>query len=169
MEQQRILGIDPGLSGAVAVLVDNQLEWVANIPTLALMRGGKAKRDPDLVNLGQIIGGWAALGIDAAFIEQVSSMPGQGVSSVFAFGKVYGGILGILAAHSIPTHTVIPGTWRKAIGLKVGTAKDASRAKAIQLWPAHAASFARVKDDGRAEAALIGLYGVRIRSIGEGA
>ncbi|HEY0834654.1 MAG TPA: hypothetical protein VGE72_12165 [Azospirillum sp.] len=156
-----ILGVDPGLSGALALVSDAGLECVEDVPTLELRRGGKTKREPDLVRLGAMVGGWAALGIDAAYVEQVNAMPGQGVSSMFAFGKVYGGILGVLAAHCIPTHLVVPGTWKKAVGIKQGAGKDASRAKALQLWPAHGALFARVRDDGRAEASLIGLYGVR--------
>lgn len=156
-----ILGVDPGLSGALALVSDRGLERVEDMPTLALSRGGKARREPDLVQLGAMVGGWAALGIDAAYVEQVGAMPGQGVSSMFAFGKVYGAILGVLAANCIPTHHVVPGTWKKAVGIKPGAGKDASRAKALQLWPAQGALFARVKDDGRAEASLIGLYGLR--------
>ncbi|QCO05474.1 hypothetical protein [Azospirillum argentinense] len=156
-----IVGADPGLSGALALLSERGLERVEDMPVLELTRGGKAKREPDLVQLSLIVGGWAALGVDAAYVEQVGSMPEQGISSAFAFGKVYGALLGVLHAHQIPTFTIIPATWKKGVGIKAGSGKDASRALAKQLWPAHGASFARVKDDGRAEAALIGWYGVR--------
>lgn len=155
------IGGDPGLSGALALVSERGLERVEDMPTLALTRGGKAKREPDLVQLGLIVGGWAALGIDAAYVEQVGSMPEQGISSAFAFGKSYGALLGVLAANQIPTFTVVPAVWKKAVGIKAGAGKDASRALAKQLWPAHGAAFARVKDDGRAEAALIGWYGIR--------
>ena len=72
---------------------------------------------------------------------------------MFAFGQAYGLVLGVLAGLWIPTSTVTPAAWKKA--LKLNTGKDAARAKAAQLWPQMAGEFKRVKDDGRAEAALI--------------
>jgi crossover junction endodeoxyribonuclease RuvC len=100
-----VLGIDPGLSGALALLGPNGLT-VLDMPTHALTRGGKMKRDLDLIELSRLID--AAGPIAHAFVEQVGAMPGQGVSSVFAFGKVYGAALGILAAHFIPLTLVSP-------------------------------------------------------------
>ena len=153
-----IIGLDPGLSGAVAFLndQDNDLK-VFDTPTLTLSRGGKAKREPDMVELARIVG--AAGPIAHAFVEQVGAMPGQGVSSVFAFGKVYGAALGILAAHFIPLTLVSPVKWKRALGVPAD--KDGSRARASQLMPAHAGLWSRCKDDGRAEAALIAEYGRR--------
>ncbi|NDC04371.1 MAG: hypothetical protein EBZ81_15760 [Betaproteobacteria bacterium] len=91
-----------------------------------------------------------------AVVEQVNAMPGQGVSSMFSFGQAYGVVLGVLAGLSIPATAVTPAIWKKA--LKLNSGKDAARAKAAQLWPSHAGEFKRVKDDGRAEAALLAYY-----------
>ena len=151
-----ILGIDPGLSGAVALYVaDTGALVVHDMPTLDLARGGKAKRELDAVELARLID--AAGPIAHAYIEQVGAMPGQGVSSVFSFGKSYGLALGVLAANFIPHTLVPPQRWKRALG--VPAAKDGARARASQLLPAHAALWTRVKDDGRAEAAMIALYG----------
>jgi hypothetical protein len=94
---------------------------------------------------------------DAAIIEAVNAMPGQGVSSTFKFGKGYGIALGILGALHVPVYPVTPGRWKKHFGLS--SDKDLSREAALRLWPAHAGTFARKKDAGRAEAALIARYG----------
>lgn len=153
-----ILGIDPGLSGALAY-IDGGSVRVYDMPTLTLSRGGKTKREPDLAELARII-----CDIEkkpaVAYVEQVASMPGQGVSSVFAFGKTYGGILGVLACAGIRTELVPPATWKRWHKIAAGSGKDASRAKAKNLYPQHAGLFARAKDDGRADATLIAAYGV---------
>jgi len=128
---------------------------VHDVPTLALSRNGKAKREPDMIELARLVD--AAGPIDHAFIEAVGAMPGQGVSSVFAFGKVFGLLLGILAANFIPHTLVPPVRWKRALGVPAD--KDGARARASQLLPTHAGLWTRAKDDGRAEAALIALYG----------
>jgi crossover junction endodeoxyribonuclease RuvC len=86
-------------------------------------------------------------------------MPGQGVSGVFAFGKAYGIILGVIAGHSIPLTLVPPVRWKRQMG--VTKSKDGCRARASQLLPAAAHQWPLRKHDGRAEAALIALYGAR--------
>jgi len=147
-----IIGIDPGAAGAVAILENGRLTQVFDMPVVEITVGGKAKRRvaPELLatelrlyNLADTV----------AVVEQVGAMPGQGVTSMFAFGQAYGLVLGVLAGLWIPTTTVTPATWKKA--LKLNTGKDGARAKAAQLWPAQADQFKRVKDDGRAEAALL--------------
>ena len=147
-----IIGIDPGAAGAVAILENGRLTQVFDMPVVEITVGGKAKRRvaPELLatelrlyNLADTV----------AVVEQVGAMPGQGVTSMFAFGQAYGLVLGVLAGLWIPTATVTPATWKKA--LKLNTGKDGARAKATQLWPARADQFKRVKDDGRAEAALL--------------
>ena len=147
-----IIGIDPGAAGAVAILENGRLTQVFDMPVVEISVGGKAKKRvaPELLatelrlyNLADTI----------AVVEQVGAMPGQGVTSMFAFGQAYGLVLGVLAGLWIPTTTVTPATWKKA--LKLNTGKDGARAKAAQLWPAQADQFKRVKDDGRAEAALL--------------
>jgi len=92
-----------------------------------------------------------------AFCEKVGAVSGQGVTSVFSFGRSFGMIEGILATLQIPTTFVAPATWTKGVGRSPG--KDASRARAMELFPAHQLMFSRVKDDGRADAALIAYWG----------
>jgi crossover junction endodeoxyribonuclease RuvC len=99
--------------------------------------------------------------IDMAFVEKVHSMPGQGVRSMFTMGVGYGAWLGLLAGLQIPTTLVMPQRWKKVMLADQGQDKDASRLRAIQLFPTEAEYFTRKKDDGRAEAALIAEYGRR--------
>jgi crossover junction endodeoxyribonuclease RuvC len=152
-----IIGIDPGAGGAVAILTrSGELVHVFDMPAVEVVVGGKAKRrvSPEMLaaelKLYADQGAWAV-------IEQVGAMPGQGVSSMFAFGEAFGLAKGVLAGLAIPTQSVTPGKWKKALQLNAG--KDAARAKAAALWPAQAGEFKRVKDDGKAEAALIGMWG----------
>jgi crossover junction endodeoxyribonuclease RuvC len=157
-----VIGIDPGLSGAIAFIerVDGEL-WlkVFDVPVHLLKRGESKKKELDIQALSEMFRGYKA----HAFIEQVGAMPGQGVSSMFAFGKVYGAIIACVACHCIPYTLVTPVKWKKATGVPVGegSSKDGSRARASQLMPQHASLWARVKDDGRAEAALIAYYGLQ--------
>jgi crossover junction endodeoxyribonuclease RuvC len=153
-----VAGIDPGLSGAVAFLdaASGAVLDIADMPTLALSRGGKSRRELDAHALARLIDERRP---DHCFMEQVGAMPGQGVSSVFSFGKSFGVVIGALAALGVPYTLVAPVTWKRA--LQVPAAKDGARARASQLLPAAAHHWMRVKDDGRAEAALIGHYGLR--------
>jgi Holliday junction resolvasome RuvABC endonuclease subunit len=135
------LGIDPGMSGALALVTcRGDLLWVEDMP--------EPLHGAAIVDL-----------LDTSFtayraaIEDVHSMPGQGVSSTFKFGMGFGIVLGALGARRIPYTLVTPNRWKKA--QRVTADKDTSRARACELWPAHAAKFARKKDNGRAEAALI--------------
>jgi len=125
------IGVDPGLSGAVAVISPESLK-IFDMPTMTVERNGKAKR-------------------------QVSAMAGQGVTSVFSFGRSFGMIEGILAAYKLPVTYVAPATWVKAVGR--GQGKDASRARAMELFPNNQADFKLKKWDGRADAALIAYWG----------
>ena len=148
-----IIGIDPGASGAVAILEKSgKLVHVFDMPSLELMAGGKAKRRVNPEMLAAELKLYADQGATAV-VEQVGAMPGQGVSSMFAFGESFGLAKGVLAGLRISTSTVTPSKWKKAMGVNAG--KDGSRAKAAQLWPSQAGEFKRVKDDGRAEACLI--------------
>jgi crossover junction endodeoxyribonuclease RuvC len=94
-----------------------------------------------------------------AFDEGVGARPGEGAVGAFAFGRAKGVIEGVLAAAGVPVTFVSPPAWKRAVGLTLAS-KDAARAAAIRLWPGHAELFARVKDDGRAEAALIAAAGL---------
>jgi crossover junction endodeoxyribonuclease RuvC len=153
-----IAGLDPGLAGALFFLdPSNPANGEAvDLPVHMLLRGAKKKRELDIAGL---IGILAVRRITHAFVEQVGAMPGQGVSSVFAFGKTYGAILGVIAARGIPLTLVPPVRWKRA--LHVPRAKDAARARASQLLPQAADQWRLKKHDGRAEAALIALYGAR--------
>lgn len=150
-----VVGIDPGLPGAICLLDTEGTIGINDMPTHALMRGGKNKREIDAHRLAVLLSGR----IGHAFIEQVGAMPGQGVSGVFSLGKTFGIIIGVLATHGVPMTFVSPVKWKKA--LQVPASKDGARARASQLLPQAASQWPLVKHDGRAEAALIALYGIR--------
>ena len=152
-----IIGIDRGASGAVAILQrDGGLVQVLDMPCVEVVVGGKAKRriSPEM------LAAELRLYADAvAYVEQVSAMPGQGVTSMFSFGEALGLARGVLAGLGVPVQLVPPTKWKRALNLNAG--KDGARALAAATWPAQAGEFRRVKDDGKAEAALIGLWGLR--------
>jgi crossover junction endodeoxyribonuclease RuvC len=153
-----IIGIDPGAKGALAWLSgDGHLIAVQDLPWIKGHGLNAAS-----------FAAWIELRDDIrhAFVERVASRPGQGVVSVFTFGMNYGQIIGVLTGLKIPVTLIAPTKWKPAVGLPTGSNKAASRARAAQLWPGAADSFARVRDDGRAEAALIGMYGARTLSTG---
>ena len=152
-----IVGIDPGLSGAM-FFIDTYASTgeAIDLPVHVLTRGGKAKRELDIVQLIDIL---ALRRLTHAFVEQVGAMPGQGVSSTFAFGKTLGIILGVLAARTIPLTLVPPVRWKRRMG--VTKSKDGCRARASQLLPAAAHQWPLRRHDSRAEAALIALFGAQ--------
>lgn len=152
-------GLDPGLDGAIAVLVNGALHDVRDIPTRQ-EGGGTVKRRLDSAGLAAIIRDWRAqLGPDSelAVIERVGAMPKQGVASVFSFGHTAGAIEGVLLALGCPVEFVAPASWKRALGL--GRDKADSRAKASLLFPAHAGNWLRALDHNRAEAVLLAAYG----------
>jgi len=154
-----VLGIDIGVVGAIAVMTaDGELIAIEDMPVLADGPAGRRAVNPAL--LAEIIANSTA---DHAFIEYVGARPGEGAVGAFAFGRSRGVIEGVLAACGVPATHIAPAAWKRAVGIPPGRdgAKDAARAKAIALWPKGARLFARVKDDGRAEAALIALAGMR--------
>lgn len=151
-----VIGIDPGLSGAAVILTGDGIYAHIDMPTLQIERNNKRKRELDAHALSGWIKGYAGVA-PHIFVERVGAMPGQGVTSMFQFGKVYGQILGILAAYQIPHTLVHPTVWRKAMHVPKG--KDGSRQRASELWPRDAGLFKRVKDNGRADAALIAAWG----------
>lgn len=151
----RHIGIDPGLSGAIAVLTDDTLQ-IHDMPTMTVDRNGKAKRQVSANELAELLNLYASKDCHV-YVERVSAMAGQGVTSVFSFGRSFGMIEGILAALKMPVTFVAPATWTRAIGRSPG--KDASRARAMELFPNYEYFFKRVKDDGRADAALIARWG----------
>ena len=159
----RILGIDPGLSGGWA-LIDNSARLLdaGNFPTHQTRKNGKASTQLDGRALADQL---AAYRFDTtAFVEVVSSRPRQ--AGQFQFGINCGLLHGILHAHGIPFELVAPAVWKGIFGIKrsedetKAEKKTDARLIAASLYPTHAHMFARVKDDGVAEAALIALYGL---------
>ncbi len=152
-----IVGIDPGLSGAVARIDDNA-QWVNDTPTMSVVSARKLKRRYSIPGMVELLAG------DVAFvvIESVHSMPGQGVASSFSFGYGLGLWVGIVAALRIPYEMVTPQRWKGVMMDGQGKEKDAARYRAQQLFPAIADQLARKKDDGRAEALLMAEYGRRM-------
>lgn len=147
----RIIGIDPGISGAIVLLEANEpIEWAA----MPAMTVGKANR----VNASALADFLAACKPDHVYVEQVGAMPGQGVSSMFNFGHSCGTVMGVLGAVGIPHTMVTPQFWKKAAGL-IGTDKDAARARAIQLWPKWRELDKKGAGQALADAALIARYG----------
>ncbi len=129
---------------------------IDDMPIHQLKRGGKAKREIDLQGLVTILGRQR---LGHAFVETQGGLPGQNVSGVGSMMKGYGIILGILGTLGTPVTLVSPVKWKKA--LAVPAAKDGARARASQLLPECAGMWPLVKDHGKAEAALIALYGFR--------
>jgi crossover junction endodeoxyribonuclease RuvC len=148
-----VLGIDPGLTGALASWDGEWLNLLA-MPIMKASGRGNEVNWAELVNRFNV---FLLDGVDHAYIERVGARPGQGVSSMFKFGYVSGGLRGLVASHRIPVTFVTPGKWKKALGLN--SSKDAARARASELFPKQSQHFARKKDDGVAEAALIAYYG----------
>ena len=160
----RVLGVDPGQTGALAVVDDGWLLDLIDMPT-GPVRVGKATRTriiPEL--LAEVIR--RLLPLDIAYVEKVSAMPKQGVSSTFVFGQGHGLVLGTLAAFRVRTELITPQAWRKLAAVR-GAKKDGSRHRACQLFRNQVEKFARVKDADRAEAALIAYAGT-LKEKGEG-
>jgi crossover junction endodeoxyribonuclease RuvC len=151
-----ILGIDIGASGAIALLTGAGELVVFDMPVLA--DGPSGRRAVNAPLLAEIIFKHAS----KAFVEFVGPRPGEGAVGAFAFGRSRGVVEGVLGAAGIRATTIAPAASKRAVGLPAGPegAMDAARSEAIRRWPAKAALFARVKDDGRAEAALIAVAGL---------
>lgn len=150
-----VIGIDPGFSGAIALL--DSFGVLVRVLDMPVIPNKKGRTELNKAMLHEALE--PPVGYDVvAYLEQVASRPGQGAPATFRFGQGYGQVEMALAAHKIPTHYVTPAKWKKHFGLSKD--KGASRGLATDQFPQHAMDFARVKDDGRAEAALIALYGV---------
>lgn len=152
-----ILGIDPGLKGGIVFLNSNtsKLEAVYDVPTCEV----KDKKIMNIYALHNLIEMWATR-TRFAVIEKVGAAPHQGVSSVFKFGFTAGATQAAVICNGIAVVNVPPAAWKMGLGMD-GPSKDESRELAIKEFPAHANYFKRKMDDGRAEAALIALYGMR--------
>jgi crossover junction endodeoxyribonuclease RuvC len=156
-ERGAILGIDVGLSGALAL-------YRAGAWTLIDMPVVGAGKQHELN--GPALCRWLQEHRpDHAFVEYAAARPGQGVSSMFRFGCTYGATKMALAACGVPYSIVTPAKWKPAVGIQAGSDKEASRLRALQLFPEQAAHLSRKKDHARGDAMLIAYDGMEMRGV----
>ncbi len=153
-----IIGIDPGISGSICFFEDGKILDVVEMPTMT--DGKKNKRQ---VNGAQIYNEISKR-IEKKeknniriIIEQVSAMPGQGVTSMFNFGQSFGILKGICSAMQLPMFFVRPAKWKKYFGL-INSEKDASRTRAIEMFPYFSPHLSKKKDSNKADAILIASF-----------
>ena len=151
-----IIGIDPGVSGAIGILEDKKVIKVFDMPTM--IDGKKNKKQVNGSQVTNIIKENLHNNKETIIVvEHVNAMPGQGVTSMFNFGQSFGVIKGVCAALSLPIYFVRPTKWKKHFNL-IKTNKDASRTKVIQIYPEISGKISRKKDSNKADAILIARY-----------
>lgn len=156
MTEHCIIGIDIGVVGAVSRLSPDG-ERLFEVTDLPVLKDGPAgRRAINAPLLAEIIQLWRPV---KAYVESVGARPGEGAVGAFAFGRSRGVVEGVLGACKVPIVWIAPASWKRTVGLTLAS-KDAARAMAIARWPASAALFARVKDDGRAESCLVAVGGL---------
>ena len=152
----RIIGIDPGLSGAIAILENNKVEKIFDIPVMP--EGKKNKRQLNSAQLVKLLKDNVSNKEEVAIVvEHVTAMPGQGVTSMFNFGQTFGAIKGICAALGLPIFFVRPAKWKKHFDL-INSSKDASRTKAIEMYPSLSDQLSKKKDVNKSDAILIARF-----------
>lgn len=158
-----ILGIDPGVSGALCLVDPKTKKIVAlvDMPTVVVTIN---KKNRNVIAAPLIAEAIKRLNPSKAILEKVGVRPGEGALGAFTFGRGVGQLEGVLAALGVPTESVMPATWKRK--LDVPADKGGARLKAMTMFPDHAAEFKRVKDDGRAESALIAYYGILAADFG---
>ena len=153
-----IIGIDPGISGSICFFEDGKIIDVIEMPTMT--EGKKNKRQ---VNGSQIFNEISQRIHKSekheirVIIEQVSAMPGQGVTSMFNFGQSFGILKGICSSMQLPMYFVRPAKWKKYFNL-INSQKDASRTKAIEIFPYFSRQLSKKKDSNKADAILISSF-----------
>tara|TARA_A100000164_G_scaffold263422_1_gene235274 strand:+ start:721 stop:1215 length:495 start_codon:yes stop_codon:yes gene_type:complete len=153
-----IIGIDPGISGSICLLDDGKIIEVLEMPTMT--DGKKNKRQ---VNGAQIYNEISKRIKQTnkqnirVVIEQVSAMPGQGVTSMFNFGQSFGVLKGLFAAMGLPVYFIRPAKWKKYFNL-INSEKDASRTRAIEIFPYFSSQLSKKKDSNKADAILIASF-----------
>ena len=152
----RIIGIDPGLSGAIAILEHKKVLNIFDMPVMS--EGKKNKKQLNSALLVSLLRENIVKDQEAVVVvEQVNAMPGQGVTSMFNFGQTFGSIKGICAALGLPIFYVRPAKWKKHFEL-INSSKDASRTKVIEMYPSISSRLAKKKDVNKADAILIARY-----------
>ena len=153
-----IIGVDPGISGAICFFEDGQVKEIIDMPVMA--DGKKNKRQingPQTYNeISSRISKFQKKDI-IVVIEQVSAMPGQGVTSMFNFGQSFGVLKGICSAMQLSMYFVRPAKWKKYFNL-INSQKDASRTKAIEIFPYFSSQLSKKKDSNKADAILIASF-----------
>jgi crossover junction endodeoxyribonuclease RuvC len=153
-----IIGIDPGISGSICFLQDGKIVDVVEMPTMT-----EGKKNKKQVNGSQIVNEISEKikELDKSeikvVIEQVSAMPGQGVTSMFNFGQSFGILKGICSSMQLPMYFVRPAKWKKYFNL-INSEKDASRTRAIEIFPYFSNQLSRKKDSNKADAILIASF-----------
>ena len=153
-----IIGIDPGISGSICFFQDGKIVDVVEMPTMT-----EGKKNKKQVNGSQIFNEISEKikKLDKkeikVVIEQVSAMPGQGVTSMFNFGQSFGILKGICSAMQLPMYFVRPTKWKKYFNL-INSEKDASRTRAIEIFPYFSSQLSRKKDSNKADAILIASF-----------
>ena len=153
-----IIGIDPGISGSICFFQDGKIIDVVEMPTMT-----EGKKNKKQVNGSQIFNEILdrIKKLDKkdvkVIIEQVSAMPGQGVTSMFNFGQSFGILKGICSAMQLPMYFVRPAKWKKYFNL-INSEKDASRTRAIEIFPYFSGQLSRKKDSNKADAILIASF-----------
>ena len=152
----KIIGIDPGLSGAIAILENKNVLKLFDMPVMA--EGKKNKKQLNSAQLVNIIKKNINKSDDiAVVVEQVNAMPGQGVTSMFNFGQTFGAIKGVCAALNLPIFFVRPSKWKKYFEL-INSSKDSSRTKVIEMYPSLSSQLSKKKDVNKSDAILIARY-----------
>jgi crossover junction endodeoxyribonuclease RuvC len=153
------LALDPGLSGALAIVDEERVLFVDDLPVHQIRSGKRLRAELDLGGLRELL---ITHEYDHVFIEQVSARPGQGVTSMFRFGLTTGQIIGLVAGLRTPYSLVTPQRWQRMAGC--GPSPDAARQRAGQLYPDAVPYLTRKRDAGRADAILIARCGLELLS-----
>ena len=152
----KIIGIDPGLSGAIAILDNAKVLNIFDIPVMS--EGKKNKRQLNSALLVSLLKENIKNNEEVTVVvEQVNAMPGQGVTSMFNFGQTFGAIKGICAALGLPIFFVRPSKWKKHFEL-INSSKDSSRTKVIEMYPNLCNQLSKKKDVNKSEAILIARF-----------
>ena len=157
------IGIDVGLAGGIAVFGTDGTLDIYDMPIVEVKRNNKLKKEVSAAGLHSIIQYQKP---SVCLVEQVAARPKQSVTAMFQFGRFLGQIEGVIAAHEIPISYVLPRVWQKAVDLRGGDTKEASRLRAMELFPGYAEKFRRKKDHGRSDAALIAYHSFVTRAGG---